>query len=86
MGLGDPGLDQEDVLTMQITMTVFSVDPARMAVDATLPDGKTVKAEVQGKKVQIGGAPHGTLTLNLTGAQADAFTKAAGDTVTITVE
>lgn len=69
---------------MQIQMTVFSVDDTKLVQDVTLPDGSTAQATVAGKRVQLLGEPHGTFALNLTGAQAKAWTKAAGEAVTIT--
>lgn len=71
---------------MQIQMTVFSVDDTKLVQDVTLPDGSIAQATVAGKRVQLTGAPHGTLALNLSGAQAQAWMKAAGEAATITIE
>lgn len=70
---------------MNITMTVFSVDPVRVNVPATLADGTEVVAAVPGLRVQLTSGTHGTWTLNLTGDDAVAWTAAAGSTVDVTI-
>lgn len=71
---------------MQIQMTVFSVDDTKLVQRVTLPDGGEADATVAGKRVQLTSTQHGTMTLNLSGAQARDWTKAAGDTATVTIE
>jgi hypothetical protein len=78
-------MDQEDIL-MQITMQVFSADDVKVVQSVTLPDGSEAQATVAGKRVQLVGEPHGTFTLNLTGANAREWAAQPGESVTITVE
>lgn len=70
---------------MNIQMTVFSVDPTLVQQDVTLPDGATAQATIKGKRVQLVSKQHGTLSLNLTGAQASDWSHEAGQAVTVSL-
>jgi hypothetical protein len=70
---------------MKINMTVFSVDDMAVETQAFLSDGSPVTAQVPGKRVQLVSATHGSWTLNLTGAEAAAWTTPAGGSVDVTI-
>lgn len=70
---------------MRIEMHVFSVDEVDVPVVAALPDGTQVNASVRGKRVQLTSDKHGSWTLNLTGADAAAWTTPAWQTVDVDI-
>ena len=70
---------------MEIRMNVFSVDDVKLVQRVTLPDGGEADATVAGKRIQLTSDQHGTLSLNLTGANAREWAHEAGSSVTLTI-